>query len=104
LSTPYVRPQENGNRMQTRDLRLFDSDGLALSVTGQPAFDFAVRRWSPELLTAAGHTPDLVPDGRTYLHLDIAHHGIGSGAVGPGALPGDSLMAHTVNYALRFSS
>ena len=104
LSTPYVRPQENGNRMQTRDLHLFDSAGRALSVSGQPPFDFAVRRWSPELLAAAAHTPDLVPDGRTYLNLDIAHHGIGSGSCGPGPLPGDSLMAHTVGYALKFSS
>jgi beta-galactosidase len=104
LSTPYVRPQENGNRMQTRDLSLFDSAGFALSVSGQPPFDFAVRRWSPELLAAAGHIPDLVPDGRTYLHLDIAHHGIGSGSCGPGPLPSDSLMAHTVGYALRFSA
>jgi hypothetical protein len=87
-----------------RELCLFDSAGAALSVSGQPPFDFAVRHWSPELLAAARHTPDLVPDGRTYLHLDIAHHGIGSGSCGPGPLPGDSLMAHPVGYALRFSS
>jgi beta-galactosidase len=104
LSTPYVRPQENGNRMHTRNLQLFDSTGLALSVGGQPPFDFAVRRWSPELIAAARHTPDLLPDGRTYLHLDIAHHGIGSGSCGPGVLPGDSLMAHGVGYVLRFST
>jgi beta-galactosidase len=104
LSSPYVRPQENGNRMHTRSLRLADSTGPALSVTGEPPFDFAVRHWSPELLTAARHTPDLVPDGRTYLHLDTAHHGIGSGSCGPRLPPGHTLTAHTVSYTLRFST
>ena len=73
-------------------------------VTGDPHVDFTVRRWSPELLTAARHTPDLVPDGRTYLHLDAAHHGIGSASCGPPLPPGHRLAAHTVAYALSFSA
>jgi beta-galactosidase len=104
LATPYVRPQENGNRMHARRLSLSDGAGRSLGVTGYPHFDFAVRRWSPERLTAARHTPDLVPDGRTYVHLDAAHHGIGSGSCGPRALPGHSLVAHTAAWTLGFSA
>jgi beta-galactosidase len=104
LATPYVRPQENGNRMHARRLALSDGAGHALRVAGSPHFDFAVRRWSPERLTAASHTPDLVPDGRTYVHLDAAHHGIGSGSCGPRVPPGHSLVAHPVAWALRFSA
>jgi beta-galactosidase len=104
LSTPYVRPQENGNRTQVRNLQLLDASGLALTVGGRPPFDFAVRPWSPELLTAAMHTADLVPDGRTYLHLDIAHHGIGSGSCGPALQAGHRLLAHSVSYTLRFAA
>jgi beta-galactosidase len=104
LATPYVRPQENGNRMHARSLTLSAGPGQNLAVTGFPPVDFTVRRWSPELLTAARHTPDLVPDGRTYVHLDAAHHGIGSGSCGPPTLPGHALVAHTVAYALRFSA
>jgi len=104
LGTPYVRPQENGNRMQARSLTLTGATGSALTVTGDPPFDFAVRRWSPELLTAARHTPDLTPDGRTHLHLDAAHHGIGSASCGPPLPPGHSLAARTVGYTLRFSA
>jgi len=74
------------------------------AITGYPHVDFAVRRWSPERLTAARHTPDLVPDGRTYVHLDAAHHGIGSGSCGPRTLPGHTLMAHTVAWTLSFST
>ena len=90
--------------MQARSLTLTGAAGQALTVTGDPPFDFAVRRWSPELLTAATHTPDLVPDGRTHLHLDAAHHGIGSGSCGPELPPGHSLAARTVGYTLRFSA
>ena len=104
LATPYVRPQENGNRMHARSLSLSDGAGRSLAVAGYPHFDFAVRRWSPELLTAARHTPDLVPDGRTYVHLDAAHHGIGSGSCGPPAAPGHTLVAHPVACTLGFSA
>ncbi len=104
LATPYVRPQENGNRMQARRVSLTGREGQSLDVTGYPHFDFTVRRWSPELLTAARHLPDLVPDGRSYVHLDVAHHGIGSGSCGPPVLPGHTLVAHAVAYTLRFSA
>jgi beta-galactosidase len=104
LVTRYVRPQENGNRMHARNLTLVGAAGQALTVTGDPHVDFTVRRWSPELLTAARHPPDLVPDGRTYLHLDAAHHGIGSASCGPPLPPGHRLAAHTVAYALGFST
>jgi beta-galactosidase len=89
--------------MHARSLSLSAASGT-LDVTGDPHFDFAVRPWSPELLTAARHRPDLVPDGRTYVHLDAAHHGIGSGSCGPRTLPSHTLIAHTVAYTLRFSA
>jgi beta-galactosidase len=104
LATPYVRPQENGNRMQARRLSLAGAAGESLTVTGYPHVDFTVRRWSPELLTAARHTPDLVPDGRTYVHLDAAHHGIGSNSCGPAVQPGHSLAAHVTGLTLGFAS
>ena len=104
LATPYVRPQENGNRMHVRSLSLSGRAGQRLDVTGYPHFDLTVRRWSPELLTAARHTPDLVPDGRTYVHLDAAHHGIGSASCGPPLPPGHGLAAQEMAYTLGFSA
>jgi beta-galactosidase len=103
LATPYVRPQENGNRMHARRLSLSGPSGHSLAVTGYPHVDFTVRPWSPELLTAARHTPDLVPDGRTYVHLDAVHHGIGSASCGPPLQPGHSLAAHAVDLTLGFT-
>jgi beta-galactosidase len=103
LATPYIRPQENGNRMHARRLTLSAASG-DLTVAGYPHVDFTVRPWSPELLTAARHTPDLVPDGFTYVHLDAAHQGIGSASCGPPLPPGHSLAAHPVDLVLSFGA
>ena len=83
LQTPYVRPQENGNRRAVRWARLRRPDGAVLSILGDPVFDLTARPWSTAALAGARHTCDLRPDGRIHLHLDAAHHGIGSASCGP---------------------
>ena len=83
LQTPYVRPQENGNRRAVRWARLTRSDGAVLSIFGDPVVDVAARPWSTAALTAARHTCDLRADGRIHLHVDAAHHGLGSASCGP---------------------
>ncbi|MFB9451586.1 glycoside hydrolase family 2 TIM barrel-domain containing protein [Dactylosporangium vinaceum] len=101
LATPYVYPQENGNRADARWLTLTAADGAGLRVEGRPRIDFTARRWSTAALDAARHRADLVPDGRVHLHLDHAHHGLGSAACGPGVLPEYALRAAPTTFALR---
>ncbi len=83
LQTPYVRPQENGQRLQTRWVSLGDRSGRGLRVTGEPSFGFSARRWTDAQLTTATHTVDLTPGGAVWLDLDAAQLGIGSGSCGP---------------------
>ena len=83
LQTPYVRPQENGNRRAVRWARLTRADGARLSVFGDPVVDVTARPWSTAALARARHTCDLRPDGRIHLHVDAAHHGLGSASCGP---------------------
>lgn len=97
LQTPYVYPQENGHRS---DVRWAELGGLRIS--GEPIFGLTARRWSTAALTAAQHRPDLVPEDRLYLHLDLAHQGIGTATCGPGALPAYDLMARRATLRLRF--
>jgi beta-galactosidase len=103
LATPYIRPQENGNRMNARRLSLAGPSG-DLTVTSYPHVDFTVRPWSPEALTEARHTPDLVPDGFTYVHLDAAHQGIGSASCGPPLQPAHTLSPHPLSLTLGFTA
>jgi beta-galactosidase len=83
LQTPYVRPQENGNRRAVRWARLTAAGGATLSILGDPVVDVTARPWSTAALTAARHTCDLRADGRIHLHVDAAHHGLGSASCGP---------------------
>ncbi|MEU0946699.1 glycoside hydrolase family 2 TIM barrel-domain containing protein [Streptomyces canus] len=103
MQTPQVRPQENGNRHQVRRARITTPDGTLL-LTGAPVTDLTVRPWSTEALAAAAHQHDLVPDGRLHLHLDHAHHGLGSAACGPGPSAPDVLAAVTTAFGVEFGT
>ncbi|GAA1569521.1 glycoside hydrolase family 2 TIM barrel-domain containing protein [Actinomadura kijaniata] len=103
LQTPYVRPQENGNRTGVRWARLTAPDGTGLRIDGAPAFELTARRWTTEDLDAARHTHELRPHDRVYLHLDAAHHGLGSASCGPGVLPEHRLTAGPRSLTLTFT-
>ncbi|MGK5558514.1 glycoside hydrolase family 2 TIM barrel-domain containing protein, partial [Actinomadura kijaniata] len=103
LQTPYVRPQENGNRTGVRWARLTAPDGTGLRIDGAPTFELTARRWTTEDLDAARHTHELRPRDRVYLHLDAAHHGLGSASCGPGVLPEHRLTAGPRSLTLTFT-
>ncbi|NJP94737.1 DUF4981 domain-containing protein [Nonomuraea sp. FMUSA5-5] len=97
MQTPYVYPQENGHRA---DVRWAELGGFRVS--GEPVFGLTVRRWSALELAAARHRPDLVAGERVYVHLDLAHQGIGTATCGPGPLPAYDLMARRATLRVRF--
>ncbi|WP_035849875.1 glycoside hydrolase family 2 TIM barrel-domain containing protein [Kitasatospora azatica] len=103
MQTPYLRPQENGNRHQVRHARI-TAPGGTLLITGDPVIDLTVRPWSTEALTTATHQHDLVPGGRLHLHLDQAHHGLGSAACGPGPSAASVLAAVPTVFGVEFST
>jgi beta-galactosidase len=99
LQTPYVFPQENGNRADARWLRIGD-----LRIEGEPVFDFTARRWTSEDLDAARHTTDLEPREHVYLNLDLAQHGLGTASCGPGVLPQYRLHAQKATFSVTFGT
>jgi beta-galactosidase len=101
LQTPYLRPQENGNRRDVRWAVLGESDRAALRLEGEPTFDLTVRPWTSEQLDLAAHPTDLVPGGRIWVNLDLAQQGIGSASCGPGVLPGYRLDPVPATFAVR---
>ncbi|WNZ10795.1 glycoside hydrolase family 2 TIM barrel-domain containing protein [Streptomyces sp. 11x1] len=103
MQTPYVRPQENGNRHHVRRTRITTADGT-LHITGDPVIDLTVRPWSTAALAAATHQHDLVGDGRLHLHLDHAHHGLGSASCGPGPSAADVLAAVPTVFRVEFNT
>jgi beta-galactosidase len=100
LQTPYVYPQENGNRTDVRWVSFTDGSGAGLLATGAPVLDFSARRWTSEQLDAAEHTVDLIPGGYVYVNLDHAQQGIGSASCGPPALPRYQLLARPATFTV----
>ncbi|PIM74390.1 beta-galactosidase [Streptomyces sp. JV178] len=103
MQVPQIRPQENGNRHHVRRATVTTPGGTLL-ITGAPVIDLTVRPWSTEALAAAAHQHDLVRDGRLHLHLDHAHHGLGSAACGPGPSAPDVLAAVTTAFTVEFGT
>jgi len=98
LHTPYEVPQENGNRMDTRWLRISDQRGegglkvRSVSTGNEEAqeqeqglFEWALSRYSAETLEAAKHPCDLIEkeEDAVLLRLDKKMAGVGTGACGP---------------------
>ncbi|MBO1269931.1 glycoside hydrolase family 2 TIM barrel-domain containing protein [Arthrobacter cavernae] len=96
----YVRPQESGARSGVRSAGI-DVGEARLSVTGEPFF-LTVRPYGQDALEAATHRPGLRPDGNTYLYLDTAMHGVGTGACGPGVLEKYWLGVRPAEFAVVF--
>ncbi|MEU4193085.1 glycoside hydrolase family 2 TIM barrel-domain containing protein [Kribbella sp. NPDC026611] len=100
LQTPYVRPQENGHRIDTRWAQL---DGLRIEAL-DTLFGLTVRDWTTQALETAKHTPDLTPGGTTHVTLDLAQTGIGTAACGPAIPDRDKLKTGPATLRLRFTN
>jgi beta-galactosidase/beta-glucuronidase len=100
LYTPYVYPQENGNRHDTRWVELYRIDGGGLRVEGQPRIDFSALRNTPEEFTLAQHTTDLIPRDDIVLNLDYKQHGLGSNSCGPVPLPQHILTPEPFRFSV----
>jgi beta-galactosidase len=103
LETPYVFPQENGNRSQVRWVEFTNEDGHGIRIEGDPTLNFSASWYPQETLDEARHRYELVKSDVIELHLDHIHQGLGSNSCGPGPLPKDLLGAghYTFSWTLR---
>lgn len=82
LYVPYVRPQENGYRTDTRWLRLSNDKEQGLLVSGFPSFGFSahhqpIEDFDPGLVKAQRHTTDIKKKPNIYLNIDFKQTGVG---------------------------
>ncbi|MGH7214037.1 MAG: glycoside hydrolase family 2 TIM barrel-domain containing protein, partial [Tepidisphaeraceae bacterium] len=101
LHTPYVFPQENGNRSDCRWISLTDGRGRGLLVEGVPRIDFSAQWFSTRDLEAARHTHELRRRDFITLNLDHRQNGLGSASCGPGVLPQYELRPEEFRFAVR---
>jgi beta-galactosidase/evolved beta-galactosidase subunit alpha len=84
--TPYVRPQENGNRTDVRWASFADQRGVGLHVTGDSSFDVTAHRYTTEDLETAKHGHEVPRRDEITVSIDHVHCGLGTGSCGPPTL------------------
>jgi beta-galactosidase len=93
MGTPYVMPQENGNRSLVRNLSLLNESPApgqprSLTVWCARPMNMSVSRYTQKNMMEAMHTCDLVdtmqgPGGFFTLNIDAAQRGVGTATCGP---------------------
>ncbi len=104
LQTPYLMPQENGNRRGVRWAELSGPSGARLRVDADSTVDLSARRWTSQDLAAAKHPTDLVAGDMLWLNLDHAQDGLGSASCGPGVLPQHRLRAVPTTFGVTLTA
>ncbi|CAL9392102.1 glycoside hydrolase family 2 TIM barrel-domain containing protein [Streptomyces sp. enrichment culture] len=85
--TPYIRPQENGNKTDVRWAALTDGRGRGLLVSGEPLLEINASHFTPEDLSAGvRHDYQLTPRDAVVLRVNHRQMGVGGD---------DSWGAHT---------
>jgi beta-galactosidase len=74
----YAFPQENGNRMDTRWMKLTTSSNKSgITFSGEPLFAFSIWPFSADNINNARHPYDLKPQGFYTLNIDLVQSGVG---------------------------
>ncbi|MCM3340405.1 DUF4981 domain-containing protein [Paenibacillus sp. MER TA 81-3] len=101
LMVAYEKPQENGNRTDTRWVAFTNQRGFGLLAHSDTLFDFSAHRYAVQDLERAAHHADLLPRNEIIVHLDKAQHGLGSNSCGPKALPQHELKCEPISFKVR---
>lgn len=75
MTEPYIKPIENGNRMDVSQLSLNADDLLGLDIKGR--FNFSLWPYTQATLEAAEHTNDLTAAKNFTLNIDYGQIGVG---------------------------
>jgi beta-galactosidase len=103
---PYLVPQEHGLHLDTRWLALATEDrrsGLLIGALEPSSLAFSVSHVSADDLWRAGDLTELTPRAETFVHVDVAHRGLGTLSCGPDTLPKYRIPPgrHTWRWRLR---
>ena len=64
--------------------------------------NFALREYSDAAIDEAEHPYELKEDGRLYLHIDAAHHGIGGDDSWRRRVHPEFILTDKTNYTMEF--
>jgi beta-galactosidase len=104
---PYIRPQENGYKTDTRWLLIGDKDSNGLLFKNGRSFGFSATHFTTDDLDQLTkenyrHTSDMKSRKETVLNIDFRQMGVG-GDNSWGAQPHKQYTLPVTNYKFRFS-
>lgn len=103
LYTPYILPQENGNREEVRWVTFSDNTGHGFKVSGMPLINFSAHYYTTEDLEKTTHRHLLVKRDFITLNLDYKQCGIGSNSCGPAAFEQYRITEKKFSFGLCFT-
>ena len=98
---PYIFPQENGNKTDTRWVALTNEEGAGLLAVGKPLMEVSAHHFTAHDLDAAKHTHEVKRRDEITLNLDHRQIGLGGGSCGPVTLPQYQLTPEPFNFSIR---
>lgn len=103
--TPYLRPQESGNRTGVRWAEVTDGRGVGLRFDAEAGMEFSALPWTPDEVEAAQHPNELPPIVRTVLRPAVMRRGVaGDDSWGARTLPQYRLPAlGTLRFRFGFT-
>jgi beta-galactosidase len=116
---PYIRPQENGYKTDTRWLVLRDGEGKGIMVAGSPLFSWAALHFlhddfespgnlannRPDAKSVNTHTVDLKGRDMVVLNIDFGQMGVGGdNSWGARTHPEYSLTENRYSYSFRMKA
>lgn len=98
--TPYIKPQENGNKTDVRWIEIKDDSGNGIRCSSKKPFETSVSLFSLFELERARNIRELKEGDNTFLYLDYMQSGLGSNSCGPGPL--EKYMMNEDKYSFEF--
>ena len=83
---PYVVPQENGNKTDVRWMAVRKTDSAGLLFVAAHSMEASAAHWRTSDLYQATHAHQVTFRNETYVRLDAAQRGLGTGSCGPDTL------------------
>ena len=104
LEHHYMRPQENGQRTDVREMEVSSESGKAVkfSMTGDLPFCFTAHHYTVEDLDKATHIHKLEEKDLTEVCVDLMQRGVGGDAPGNACLRDPYIMHKGTKFAYSF--
>lgn len=95
LGYDYVRPQDNGNRCNVREITL-SGNGQSLSIQSEKDFEFSVHDYNEYV--DYKHNFEVIHEDKWYFNIDYRQRGVGSCACGPDLEAKDKIIEKHIEY------